>query len=324
MSKYRDLDAGDVFPAYWTDAIQEFTGVALSNVRLSLPSANIIRVTAGTGSDQVAIGIGGLYRYRSTNVEITASGATGTYNLYAVAAANVITGTTDTTDYNWYLSFGTTAPTGNTPNAQPIVQTRKIGEFDWDNVAGAVTGLRQTLGVEDATSPVTPTAPAAAITPLSVRGASSQSANLISAGSSSSATDRMTLSAAGKLTLAVSGSSAGLKISDASLYRSATNTLRTDGSFVVDSTLTANSLTVTTGITPGSIAAEGRVPVGAIIYYAGSTAPTGWLFCDGSNVSRSTYSQLYDALGTYYGTGDGSTTFGLPDAYGCIIRATNV
>lgn len=324
MSKYRDLDAGDVFPAYWTDAIQEFTGVILSNVRLSLPSANVIRVAANTGSEQVSIGIAGLYRYRSTNAEVTVTGATGTYNLYAVASANDITGTTDTTDYNWYLAYGTTAPTGNTPNALPIVSTRKIGEFDWDNVAGAVTGLRQTLGVEDGTAPITPTATAAAVTPLTVRGAASQSGNLISAGSSASASDRLTLSPAGKLTLPVSGASGGLQVSDVSVYRSAATTLRVGGSLVVDSSLTADSIVVTTGISAGSIAEDGRVPIGGVMLYAGETAPTGWLLCDGSAVSRSTYSQLFAALGTYYGEGNGTTTFGIPDAYGCIIRATNV
>lgn len=330
MSKYKDLDAGDVFPAYWTDAIQEFTGTLIANVRLSLASSNVVRIVAGSGSDQASIGVAGLYRYRSSNAEVTISGATGTYNLYAAASANVISGTTDTTDYNWYIYFGASAPTGSTPNSQPIIATRKIGEVDWDNVAGAVTGLRQTLGVEDSTSTVSPVAPGAAITPLTVRGTSSQSANLISAGSSSSATDRLTLSASGKLVLPVSGISGGLQLSDTSLYRSAASTLRTDGSLVVDGslsiagTLNADTLSLTSPIENSQLTAAARVPVGAIIQYAGTSAPTGWLLCDGSTVSRTTYSQLFSALGTYYGSGDGSTTFALPTSDGCIIRATNI
>ena len=57
-------------------------------------------------------------------------------------------------------------------------------------------------------------------------------------------------------------------------------------------------------------------PIGAVEMYAGSTAPTGWLLCDGSAVSRTTYSALFAIIGTTYGTGDGSTTFNLPDLKG--------
>lgn len=59
-------------------------------------------------------------------------------------------------------------------------------------------------------------------------------------------------------------------------------------------------------------------PAGAIMPYAGAAAPTGWLLADGSEVSRSTYSDLFDVCGTTYGAGDGSTTFNLPDLQGKI------
>ena len=49
--------------------------------------------------------------------------------------------------------------------------------------------------------------------------------------------------------------------------------------------------------------------------YAATSAPTGYLLCDGSNVSRTTYSVLFAAIGTTYGSGDGST-FGLPNLEG--------
>jgi microcystin-dependent protein len=55
------------------------------------------------------------------------------------------------------------------------------------------------------------------------------------------------------------------------------------------------------------------VPTGAILSFGGTSAPTGYLLCDGSNVSRTTYSALFTAIGTTWGAGDGSTTFGLPD-----------
>lgn len=55
------------------------------------------------------------------------------------------------------------------------------------------------------------------------------------------------------------------------------------------------------------------VPSGAVIPFAGSTAPQGYLLCDGREVSRADYPYLFDAIGTTYGEGDGSTTFNLPN-----------
>lgn len=63
--------------------------------------------------------------------------------------------------------------------------------------------------------------------------------------------------------------------------------------------------------------------IGTMQMYAGSSAPTGWLFCDGSAVSRTTYSALYNVIGTTYGTGDGSTTFNLPDLRGRVPIGVN-
>lgn len=57
----------------------------------------------------------------------------------------------------------------------------------------------------------------------------------------------------------------------------------------------------------------GDVAVGTIFFYAGTSAPTGALVCDGSAVSRTTYSELFAAIGTTWGVGDGSTTFNLPN-----------
>ena len=64
---------------------------------------------------------------------------------------------------------------------------------------------------------------------------------------------------------------------------------------------------------PLSTITYGRGEVGEIKPFAGSTIPTGWLLCDGSAVSRTIYSELFTVIGTTYGTGDGSTTFNLPD-----------
>jgi len=58
---------------------------------------------------------------------------------------------------------------------------------------------------------------------------------------------------------------------------------------------------------------KGANPAGSLIMYGGATVPTGYLMCNGSAVSRTTYSDLYIAIGTAYGDGDGSNTFNVPD-----------
>lgn len=55
---------------------------------------------------------------------------------------------------------------------------------------------------------------------------------------------------------------------------------------------------------------------GIVQAYAGTTAPSGWLLCDGSTVSRADYPDLFETIGTTFGAGDGSTTFALPDMRG--------
>ena len=68
--------------------------------------------------------------------------------------------------------------------------------------------------------------------------------------------------------------------------------------------------------------AAAAAPPGVLQAYAGSTPPTGWLLCDGSAVSRTTYSELFSAIGTTWGIGDNSTTFNLPDGRGAVLRGT--
>lgn len=60
-------------------------------------------------------------------------------------------------------------------------------------------------------------------------------------------------------------------------------------------------------------------PVGKVSAYAGSSAPSGWLLCDGSAVSRTTYAALFAIIGTVFGSGNGSTTFNLPNSKGRAI-----
>ena len=57
-------------------------------------------------------------------------------------------------------------------------------------------------------------------------------------------------------------------------------------------------------------------PTGTVHMYAGNTAPVGWLLCDGTAVSRTTYATLFALISTTYGVGDNSTTFNVPDLRG--------
>ena len=79
---------------------------------------------------------------------------------------------------------------------------------------------------------------------------------------------------------------------------------------------------VQNAITELSTAPKGGpgVPVGSVFWLAAQTAPEGYLICDGSAVSRTEYADLFAAIGTTFGTGDGSTTFALPNLQEAFIR----
>ena len=68
------------------------------------------------------------------------------------------------------------------------------------------------------------------------------------------------------------------------------------------------------------VMALARVPAGMVMHFAGADAPSGWLACDGSAVARADYADLFSAIGTVHGAGDGSTTFNLPDLRGEFLR----
>lgn len=70
-------------------------------------------------------------------------------------------------------------------------------------------------------------------------------------------------------------------------------------------------------------ASSGSGLVGSIISYAGISVPSGYLVCDVSTISRTTYANLFASLGTSWGAGDGSTTFNLPDLRGRFMRGVD-
>ena len=79
---------------------------------------------------------------------------------------------------------------------------------------------------------------------------------------------------------------------------------------------------ITDGISK-NIFLDDNTPVGAIMPYGGDSDPAYWLICDGRAVSRTAYAELFAVIGTTYGTGDGSTTFNIPDLRGRVAVGHN-
>lgn len=68
----------------------------------------------------------------------------------------------------------------------------------------------------------------------------------------------------------------------------------------------------------------GILPAGMVMQFAGASAPSGWLVCNGNPISRSVYAELFSVIGSTYGNGDGVTTFNLPGFSGKVARGVGV
>jgi microcystin-dependent protein len=116
---------------------------------------------------------------------------------------------------------------------------------------------------------------------------------------------------------------AGFPIATASISDSAVTTAKIADSNVTTAKI-ADAAVTTAKLVSAALLANYIIPAGVVWSYApaaGGVPPTGWLFCDGSAVSRATYPSLFTSLSTLYGVGDGSTTFNLPDYRGRVLAA---
>jgi microcystin-dependent protein len=100
-----------------------------------------------------------------------------------------------------------------------------------------------------------------------------------------------------------------------------------NGSANISIPVTIDNLAVTTAkIADGAVtqakASNMLVPAGAVMAFAMNSAPAGWLQANGAAVSRTTYDDLFAAISTTYGAGNGSTTFNLPDLRGYFVRGS--
>ncbi len=160
---------------------------------------------------------------------------------------------------------------------------------------------------------------------LIVQGAASQTANLLEL-QNSAGTALVSVTSAGVLSSAVATGTAPFIVASttqvanlnaATAGNASTVTTNANLTGVVTSTGNATaiadaalSIAKTSGL---QAALDAIIPTGMMAPYGGASAPSGWLLCDGTAVSRSTYSTLFTALSTSYGAGDGTTTFNLPD-----------
>lgn len=150
MGKYRDLNAGDIYPASWTDALQEYiSSMASANLVIDISGGNAVTVPAGAGDAQVSLGIMGRWRYNIatvTSAAIVGGTAAGTYAVYATASDNVFAANdVDNTVY----SFGLEIRTAGTP---ATALYRKIADVVWDGAA--IVGIIPVVGKTPLITPV--------------------------------------------------------------------------------------------------------------------------------------------------------------------------
>ncbi len=122
----------------------------------------------------------------------------------------------------------------------------------------------------------------------------------------------------------VYNSATGTNLNITNLNTTNLNLTNTTSTNIRSTNITTTNLN-STGITTNSLSCTNLFSsnlVGLICAFALSSVPTGFLYCDGSAVSRTTYSLLFSKIGTTWGVGNGSTTFNLPDLRGAFLRGT--
>ena len=115
-------------------------------------------------------------------------------------------------------------------------------------------------------------------------------------------------------------------VTTAKLAANAVTAAKITAATITDTELASNAVTTAkildANVTAAKLAADVALlltPAGLVAPYAGSSAPAGYLLCDGTAVSRTTYATLFAVVSTTYGIGDGSTTFNIPDLKGRVI-----
>ena len=195
---------------------------------------------------------------------------------------------------------------GNAASATKLAAARTINGTAFNGTANITTanwGTARNISIADATATNTGEA-------VSVNGSAAVTLKLpaaIKANVTGSLTGNAATATklAAKRTIALSGAATG----------TATGF---DGSGNITIPVTALDASKLTGTASVSL-----VPAGVIIPFAGTSVPTGYLLCNGAAVSRTGYANLFAAIGTLYGAGNGSTTFNLPDARDRVLQGAS-
>lgn len=122
----------------------------------------------------------------------------------------------------------------------------------------------------------------------------------------------------------IATSDSGVVLADGEFGQSATGiSLRPRDTVIIIYRANQSNPTTAVGTYHALVIKGDSTPVGTIIMHGANTAPDGYIECDGSALSRTTYKRLFDTIGTSFGAGNGTTTFNIPDFRGYFPRGWN-
>jgi len=289
----------------------------------------------------------------NAGISATSHAHTGVYDPAGTAAAAIVSHEADSDPHPTYL----TSTEGNAAYAATVHTHGAYLEYAGDTLTGALTVSNTgSIGLFGATSTantqLTTRVDGDASTRWGVRadgfqawgdGTAARDTNLYRSAANTLATDD-NLDVGQDLTVGgdiihtgqmdfISGGSVAASFISSGLYLPPGKTVMFEGTSNDSSEviLTAADATADRTITlpdsSGTVALTSQLtPAGSVTAWLGSNAsvPSGWLMCAGATVSRSTYSDLFSVIGTTFGAGDGSTTFGLPNLTGHMLVGASV
>jgi microcystin-dependent protein len=294
------------------NTILTLTTGATSNRTLDISASNVTISTAGAAliddadasAQRTTLGIGTIATQNANAVAITGgtvSGATvsnsSLSNVSVIANASSLSVRDSDGSNILSIAVGSNLTANTVLTLTTGATSNRTLDISASNVTVSVAGAAL---IDDADA-------SAQRTTLGIGTIATQNANAVSitGGSVTGITD---------LALADGGTGASLVDPNANAVLGWNDTANVMGFFTAGTGVTINATSNTISSSAASI-----IPVGSLMPYAGTSAPTGWTLCFGQAVSRTTFADLFAVVGTTYGIGDGSTTFNLPDLRGRVV-----